>query len=777
MSTVKISALPPLPAINANTSNTLFLGVDLPTSITGKFTATTLAQQLYANNYLVVGQNYQTIFSNTVGQFSGTDPVFLQINMQNFSSTGSADFVATTNDGTNANSYIDMGINGSAYADNTFSATAAHDGYLYVHGPSDTSYTGNLVVGTFSTGSVLKFMVGGSNTANIPAIVSNTGLVFTNGGKIIFNDGTTQSTGAAPNNYTIGAYTTANAAFLQANAANNLATSGYAQANSANNMAIGAYNLSNTAVQNTNTIIVNNLQIASRLIANSIGGSVSFNNVISTLVNFSNSISVPNLISTSISSANSIQWVQQLQKPTQNTGQVWYYANTINLILDTDISNDRPALGKVIYERVYNSTGTTINASSWVKLAGQVTSNSVAYISLADCTNAANSIALGFVKNAISNGAYGFVYTSGIVDDVNLSSFTSGDLIFLSTTPGAATNVAPYGQSLSTIALGKVLSNSSTIGKLQIAIQPQQAYGKANGSVMYANNNLIVASNTLVINESANTLTMNGIIVIQSSNFPGNVSAIRIDGSNNAAGQATTASGTMLQIVGKDGGYATRMILDNYNAANTTAYNLIAGRGARGNAANPTVTQSNDIFLRVGGSGYGTSGYGLTGGAVIDYVATETWSDTNKGTSLIFGATPTGSNVRTANVMSITGNSVILNSNTRLIMLGKPSSNGVLYVDGSNTVLASSNVIVDETNSRLQVSNTGATGNAAFAVSYINYTPTYPNGQSGDKKGMMFLDVNNLIGNGLRMYWCNADYTTGGVKIWYYGTTTFGVWA
>ena len=102
MSTIKISQLANLPSIAANTSNTLFVGVDLPTDTTGKFTATTLAQQLYANNNLVVGQNAQTIFSNTVAQFSGYDPLFLQTNLQNFNSSGSGDYIVTADTGTNS---------------------------------------------------------------------------------------------------------------------------------------------------------------------------------------------------------------------------------------------------------------------------------------------------------------------------------------------------------------------------------------------------------------------------------------------------------------------------------------------------------------------------------------------------------------------------------------------------------------------------------------------------------------------------------------------------
>ena len=47
MSTVKITELPLISQINSNTSNTLFMGVDIPTDVTGKMTVHTLAQGLY----------------------------------------------------------------------------------------------------------------------------------------------------------------------------------------------------------------------------------------------------------------------------------------------------------------------------------------------------------------------------------------------------------------------------------------------------------------------------------------------------------------------------------------------------------------------------------------------------------------------------------------------------------------------------------------------------------------------------------------------------------
>ena len=109
MSTIKISQLPPLPNISSNTSNSLFLGVDIPSGVTGKFTATTLSQQLYANNPLIVGSNLN-LFPNTIGELSGTDPNFLQLNLQNFNSTGSGDYIVTGDLGTNSNNYIEFRV-------------------------------------------------------------------------------------------------------------------------------------------------------------------------------------------------------------------------------------------------------------------------------------------------------------------------------------------------------------------------------------------------------------------------------------------------------------------------------------------------------------------------------------------------------------------------------------------------------------------------------------------------------------------------------------------
>ena len=110
MSSVKITELTEIHHLNANTANTIFVGVDLPSLVTGKFSATTIAEGLYSFNPLKVGNN-EVLFSHTSGQFSGSDDTYLQVNIQNFSGNGSGDYIVTANTGTNSNSYIDMGLN------------------------------------------------------------------------------------------------------------------------------------------------------------------------------------------------------------------------------------------------------------------------------------------------------------------------------------------------------------------------------------------------------------------------------------------------------------------------------------------------------------------------------------------------------------------------------------------------------------------------------------------------------------------------------------------
>jgi len=538
MSTVKITELPVNTGISSNTANTLFISVDVPTNITGKITAQAMAQGLYANEILNVGNN-SIVYPNVIGQFAANSNTYLQINLQNFNSNGSSDFVASTSDSDNSNNYIDFGISGKTFSDPVnYGAFKAYDGYVYVYGPSATSAQGNLIIGTASTRANIVLMVGGLGTDNIVGRISNSAFDFLKPlnvtgnvtasnvrttGSFVFADGTTQTTAAT------GSAISSQAAFDKAN-------SSFTHANA-------AFNLSNTAVQNTAVIQLQELRLSGNLIANSTNQGIFVDSFRANTAQFTKDLVISgtltantlygnvffsNIIS-STSTSNSIQWFPQYISPTQTDGQVWYSANTISLVQDTDVTGDRPAISKVLFERVYNATGSAIGANSWVRLAGAVTQNSVPYIQLADATSAANSVVEGFVKVGIANGAYGFLYTKGIVEGINATSFgNNGQILFLSTTPGQATNVAPTGAN-SVIQVAKILSNGSANGKLQIDIAARQAYGKPNGAILFANNNLIQASNTAIIDEANSTLYVPNGLLFNTRSYAGNQTAITLD--------------------------------------------------------------------------------------------------------------------------------------------------------------------------------------------------------------------------------------------------------
>ena len=83
--------------------------------------------------------------------------------------------------------------------------------------------------------------------------------------------------------------------------------------------------------------------------------------------------------------------------------------------------------------------------------------------------------------------------------------------------------------------------------------------------------NTLAVNNVFVVNVPNQTITTNGIMTIACTSFSATNSAVRIDGSNNAGALPTTSTGTMLQIVGFDGPYATRVLIDDYNGGSAAS--------------------------------------------------------------------------------------------------------------------------------------------------------------------------------------------------------------
>jgi hypothetical protein len=199
MSTIKITQLPLITHLNANTSNTMFVAVDTQAEITGKFTATTLAAGLYENNVLNVGNNSTITKPNVVAQFALRGESYVQTNFTNLSDGGTADYVITANTGTDTTYFVDLGfanknfIPGSEY-NSLGTSIEPMSGYLYVQGNTSGAVGGNLIIGTTSSNTETRFIAGGGTSANVIAKVTPTGLRLVNGKTLTFNDGSVQNT-------------------------------------------------------------------------------------------------------------------------------------------------------------------------------------------------------------------------------------------------------------------------------------------------------------------------------------------------------------------------------------------------------------------------------------------------------------------------------------------------------------------------------------------------------------------------------------------------------
>ena len=257
MAVIKISQLPVITVINSNVANTILVGLDAPTNVTGQFTVGTLAAGLYSNTTLNVGINPNTL-PNTIAQFALGGESYIQTNLVNTNDGGTADMVVTANagsGGTDSANFIDMGWANKNYQpgfefNNIGTAVRPNDGYLYSQGTSGQPY-GNLIIGTTSSTANLKFIVGGGSAQNVVAWMSKTGLVLNTQSSIVFADGTTQSTAAASNAYSVAAFNKANNALANSTGtfAGDLTITGntFAQAmNTTNFQVIGTANVSGT---------------------------------------------------------------------------------------------------------------------------------------------------------------------------------------------------------------------------------------------------------------------------------------------------------------------------------------------------------------------------------------------------------------------------------------------------------------------------------------------------------------------------------------------------
>ena len=118
--------------------------------------------------------------------------------------------------------------------------------------------------------------------------------------------------------------------------------------------------------------------------------------------------------------------------PSYSEGRVWYDSTEKALAYYNDSSSLAVHISQDLIFKVINNTGSTIPNGSPVYITGTSSGQTYPNVALAKADVAATSAVIGLTNGAIANGATGYVSSQGTIDNVNTSTFTVGQVLYLS---------------------------------------------------------------------------------------------------------------------------------------------------------------------------------------------------------------------------------------------------------------------------------------------------------------------------------------------------------
>jgi len=118
--------------------------------------------------------------------------------------------------------------------------------------------------------------------------------------------------------------------------------------------------------------------------------------------------------------------------PAYSEGRVWYDSTEKALAFYNDSSSIAVHLSQDLIFKVINNTGSTIPNGSPVYVTSTSSGQTYPNVALARADVASTSAVIGLTNGSIANGAIGYVTSQGTIDNVNTSTFTVGQVLYLS---------------------------------------------------------------------------------------------------------------------------------------------------------------------------------------------------------------------------------------------------------------------------------------------------------------------------------------------------------
>ena len=165
---------------------------------------------------------------------------------------------------------------------------------------------------------------------------------------------------------------------------------------------------------------------------------------------------------------DSLQLTTGVVNPAYSEGKVFYDDTKKAVSYYNDESDTTVNLGQELIVKVYNNNGATLTNGTAVKVDGGIVGG-VPTVVKAQANTIENANALGVCSHDITVGSTGYVTIWGEVGDVDTSSFTAGDTLYVDeTTAGNLTNVEQA--ILKPIAL--VLVSDVSVGRIIVSQKP-----------------------------------------------------------------------------------------------------------------------------------------------------------------------------------------------------------------------------------------------------------------------------------------------------------------
>ena len=114
-----------------------------------------------------------------------------------------------------------------------------------------------------------------------------------------------------------------------------------------------------------------------------------------------------------------------------------------------------------------NDTGSTISKGSPVYISGYYSNNGKPQIAPSNAASASTMPAIGILANELTDGSEGHVHCFGLVTQINTSSFSVGDTVYVAN-GGGLTNSRPTGATDLVQNIGRVLRSDASQGRILV---------------------------------------------------------------------------------------------------------------------------------------------------------------------------------------------------------------------------------------------------------------------------------------------------------------------